>query len=164
MDNLRNYLVRDMLDAVQVACNDHAAINQAARDSINDPNDGGVYDYVYNAYTPTFYQRRYDNGGLADDRNLVTTHVVRGNDSVTMTFEDRTRENAGGSWITPDPAYYVSDLVEAGSYGNKWPFSQIWYSQQARPYLDNSLVDGSQNGQIIDSAIEDTVRNLRIGW
>lgn len=159
-NGLYNLTVQAIMNAIYGDCQDGGDINRAARDSINHYPDGGVYEYVYDVYDPTYYQRRYQNGGLADDGNLVTTNVTNGGNSVTLELEDRTREWPGGSSIIPDPAFYVSDLVEMGSYGDKWPFSQIWYTQQARPYLDQSLADESVSGGGIDRAITNTAATV----
>lgn len=152
--------VQAIMNAIYNDCHDSGDVNRAARDSINHYPDGGVYEYVYEAYDPTFYQRRYQGGGLADDSNLITTGVTNGMNAVNLEFEDRTREWPGGSTIIPDPAFYVSDLVELGTYGDKWKYSKIWYTQQPRAYLDQSLADGSVNGGIIDQAITDSAANV----
>ena len=152
--------VQAIMNAIYNDCFDGGDINHSARDSINHYPDGGVYEYVYDAYTPTVYQRRYQSGGLADDANLVTTGVTNGGNAVNLEFEERTREWPGGSNIIPDPAFYVSDLVEIGSYGDKWPYSDIWWTQQARPYLDQSLADESTPGGTIDNAITHTAATV----
>ena len=159
-NGLYNLTVQTIMNAIYGDSFDGGDINRAARDSINHYPDGGVYEYVYDAYDPTFYQRRYQNGGLADDRNLVTTNVTNGGNTVNLEFEERTREWPGGSNIIPDPAFYVSDLVEAGTYGNKWPYSQIWYMQLARPYLDQSLADECGAGGNIDQNITNTAATV----
>lgn len=150
--------LRAIINEVYHQSSDGGDINQAARDSINRYPNGGVYEYVYDVYTPKVYHRRYENGGLADDGNLVTVGTAATGNSVNITFEERTRENGDGV-IIPDPAFYVSDIVESGHYGPKWP-SLLYALQWARPYLDQSLVDESVNGGIIDQAITDSAANV----
>ena len=150
--------MRDVMRKLKEESQDHESINQAARDSIG----GGVYKYVYNVYTPISYHRRYEDGGLADDKNIETIKAVISGHSVNITFEDRTRENGDGA-IIPDPAFYVSDIVESGHYGPKWP-SPLYETQWPRPYLDEGLTDGSAAGQIIDIAIGDAVQGITVSW
>ena len=35
-----------------------------------------IDDKVYSNYTPTYYERRGENGGLSDDRNIVYDHTT----------------------------------------------------------------------------------------
>lgn len=150
--------MRELMRKLKAESQDHESINQAARDSIG----GGVYKYVYNVYTPTSYNRRYEDGGLADDNNIETIKAVISGHSVIITFEDRTPENGDGK-IIADPAFYVSDIVESGHYGPRWP-SPLYDTQWARPYLDNGLTDGAAPGQIIDLAIRDAANGVTFSW
>lgn len=162
MNGLYASMMQEMVAALQNECENHGDINQAAKDSIYEENVGGVYVYMYDLYDPVIYNRRYANQGLGDENNLETVSVTSTANSVTVLFNERTRENGSGV-INPDPAFYVSDIVESGTYGPKWR-SWLQENQVGRPYLEYSLQDGTRTGAVIDRAIEDTVRNLRINW
>lgn len=162
MDGLYSALMHGVTSALQRECADNGSINRAAKDSIYQPGSGGVYTYMYDLYDPTVYERRYDAGGLGDERNLETVGVSSSGNSVTIHFEEKTRENGPPGFI-PDPAFYVSDIVESGSYGPKWK-SILYYTQYARPYLEQSLTDGATGGNVIDRAIENAMANLQIRW
>lgn len=157
-NGLYNITLHAIMNEVYHQSFDGGDINDAARDSINRNPNGGVYEYVYDVYTPSSYNRRYESGGLADDGNLVTIGTTVFGNRVDVTFEDRTRENGDGK-IIPDPAFYVSDIVESGHYGARWP-SPLYYTQWARPYLDPGLADECVPGGIIDQAITDSAANV----
>lgn len=62
-----------------------------------------VSEIVYDAYEPTKYNRRFDNGGLADTRNMQITSVYLEGDAIKLTFENLTEGNDSmkGELITP---------------------------------------------------------------
>ena len=161
MGGLYPALMQRIMQVLTAESQDHASINQAARDSINKI---GVYHFVYPLFNPSRYNRRFSAGGIADDGNLYTT-TGSGGTTVTINFEDKTPENGDGL-IIPDPAHYVSDLVEEGAYGTRWPGMGFPWSRQppARPYMENSLQNGANPGGITDMAIEDAVRNITVSW
>lgn len=158
MGGLYPALMQKIMQVLTAESQDHASINQAARDSINKI---GVYKYVYPLFSPQLYVRRYSGGGLADDANLYTS-TGSGGTTVVINFEDQTPNNGSGV-IIPDPYNYVSDLVEGGSYGPKWP-GMPEGAPPARPYMENSLQDGANPGGITDMAIEDAVRDITVSW
>lgn len=158
MSGLFPALMRAIMNALTAESQDHASINQAARDSIKKT---GVYNYVYPLFSPVRYHRRYSGGGLADDGTLFTT-TGSGGTTVTINFEDKTPENGDGL-IIPDPAHYVSDLVEQGAYGTRWP-GMPDHGPGARPYMEQSLQAGANPGGITDQAIEAAVQNITVGW
>ena len=49
-----------------------------------------VIDIVYNAYSPTQYKRRGDDGGLSDTDNMIITSADMRNGKVLLTFENIT--------------------------------------------------------------------------
>lgn len=162
MNGLYASMMQEVVTALKNECENHGDINQAAKDSIYEDNIGGVYTYMYNLYNPRIYNRRYDNQGLGDENNLETVSVTSTANDVTVLFSEKTRENGSGV-INPDPAFYVSDIVETGTYGPKWR-SWLQEYQVPRPYLEYSLQDGVRTGAVIDRAIESAVRNLTINW
>lgn len=62
-----------------------------------------VYETVYDAYDPVEYNRRDDDGGLADPRNMQITKVYLEGDTIKITFENLTKGNDSmkGELITP---------------------------------------------------------------
>lgn len=77
---------------------------------------------VYDVFTPVWYKRRYDDGGIADPNNIVGT-ITRGNNSCEMFVQNITpakmyNESNGGKPYSDSPSAnsgYVAGIVESGS-------------------------------------------------
>lgn len=113
--------------------------------AVKDEMQTQIYDKVYAAYDPTQYERRYDNGGLADKSNmqesveagLMTLHVVNlttGNEEYADSEE----------W---DPGL-ITDIIEKG-VGYHWRHSRI-YSQQPypRPFINETEKEVIRDGTV----------------
>lgn len=155
MRNLGRDAIREMMTALGRQCHDGGSVNRACRESITNV---GVYRYVYNVGNPPdLYHRRYAGGGLADDDNLMTT-TTAGRNTVRIDIEDQTPSNGDGI-VNADPVFYLSDLIESGAHGRRWPDSD-WPG--AREYMEPSLRDGCSAGGRIDNAINAIFRNLNL--
>lgn len=110
----------------------------------------GVYKYVYAIGSPDLYNRRYNGGGLADPHNLFGSATQQPLGSI-IEIEDKTPENGDGV-VNADPLHYLSDLIESGGHGPRWPDSD-WPGP--RPYLEDSCNDGCMPGGEIDKAAKD---------
>lgn len=77
-----------------------------------------VYTEVYDYYQPSEYERRYDDGGLSDARNMAfTSHELKGNTFVSD-FENLTVGSDATVYDYPTDSmngYFISDLIENGS-------------------------------------------------
>ena len=153
MRDMGNRAIREMMAELRRQCADGASVNQACKDSITRV---GVYRYVYNVGNhPDLYHRRFDGGGLADENNLVT-RTRAGATTVSIEIEDQTPSNGDGV-VNADPVTYLSDIIESGAHGRRWPDSD-WPG--ARPYMEPSLQDGCSTGGRIDNAINAIFQNL----
>jgi len=64
---------------------------------------------VYSQYTPTQYSRSYDDGGLADEKNIETKMI----DDTTLRIENIRKDEESGRLVTP--------IVETGKgYYTEW--------------------------------------------
>lgn len=131
MNTIRQNVMKEIMRTVATASHDGGAVNQACKDAIV---DDGVWRLVYNVYVPDAYNRRYRGGGLADENNLLTT-TTASNTRVTIDIEDRTPSNGDGV-VESDPVFYLSDIIESGAHGRRWPDSD-WPG--ARPYMEESV-------------------------
>ena len=79
-----------------------------------------VYDIVYDAYSPTQYERRADKGGLSDVDNMVITSADMRNGKVLLSFEnitsgvdtlegkrldDTINDGIAGNWANPNGSW-----------------------------------------------------------
>ena len=150
-----NAILSEMMSELRDECRTGGSVNEACIESITET---GVYRYVYGIGSlPDLYNRRYDGGGLADKDNLEIT-TITGATSISIIVEDKTESNGDGV-INADPVTYLSDIIESGAHGRRWPDSD-WPG--ARPYMEPSLQDGCNQGGQINSAIEDLFRNMAL--
>src|SRR5690606_37531924 len=81
-----------------------------------------VEEVVYAAYSPESYERREDNGGLSDPRNMQITEVFVEGNGVKLTFENLTKGNDSLQ------GEYTADLIEYGEgfAGKHWNSVGEW--------------------------------------
>lgn len=155
MQNLGKDIMAQVIKELKKSASDGGSVNQACKDAIAKK---GVFKFVYNkGNPPDLYHRRYDGGGLADEDNLFTTTIASG-DTVTIDIEDRTPENGDGV-VDADPLFYLSDLIESGAHGKKWPDSD-WPG--ARPYMEESLRWQCSATGLITIALKAMIKNMNL--
>jgi len=97
---------------------------------------------VYDKYTPGGklpYIRRYEDGGLLDDSNIVTEMI---NDEI-LRIENITTDDF-------DKNRYLSKIIETG-IGYTWKDSDIYKKQPfPRPFMENTA-DELENGNARDA-------------
>lgn len=83
-----------------------------------------VVDVVYAAYDPESYERRGDDGGLSDIRNMQITEVYLEGNDIKLSFENLTK---GNDSLRGD---YLGDLIEFGEgyAGKHWNSIGEWSS------------------------------------
>ena len=89
------------------------AMHETVAPLVKELESKNVEKYVYNVYPePTEYERRGNDGGLADVRNMTEDVKIVGN-SVEMTVTNNTKSNPDflPYWKTPVP---IAPLVEYG--------------------------------------------------
>lgn len=80
---------------------------------LSDEMSQAVVDVVYAAYSPTVYDRRMDEGGLSDTRNMEIVDWGVRDGKAFLVFENLTQGNDGQSSV------YISDMIEQG-IKNMW--------------------------------------------
>lgn len=93
---------------------------------------------VYDVYQPKSYERRYDDGGLADEGNIKST--VKGN---TLIVENTTMSNEDYLPKKKKP-YKIAGSIE---YGTGYDY----YSPGERPFIESTREDLRQNKQHISA-------------
>lgn len=87
-----------------------------------------VVDVVYAAYTPEQYDRRMDDSGLSDVRNMVVSDYGIRDGNVFLTFENLTEgvDNMKGKFIGDMIEYGIKDLWNNpnGEWSEPRPFSE----------------------------------------
>lgn len=78
-----------------------------------------VVDVVYGHYTPKSYERRGDNDGLSDTRNMEITSVSIESGKIKLIFENLT-EGADSQYDV-----FITDMIEEGK-------SDMWNNQDGR--------------------------------
>ena len=121
-----------------------------------------VYDVVYGRYVPVEYERRRNEGGLSDVRNMHITKVEVKNGKVSILFENLTQ---GQAHYTPIYTYdtdsqhgkFITDVIEDG-YQN----TGDWYRQgkwsEARPFVQETISRIYQNPSYLIEAIKNAYR------
>ena len=127
-------------------------ITPAIAEEMKDIEQEVINEVVYNAYSPTYYERRYEKGGLSDKENMEHDIEETAN-GFTISVKNITKGNdeySGAEGYTND---YIADIIEEGqgygydldSYIGARPFTEI--SQNVIDYTDR-----------IDKIIENELR------
>jgi hypothetical protein len=98
---------------------------------------------VYDAYNPKRYERRYDDGGIVDEGNIVSK--VKGN---TLTVENITMSNKEYLPKGEKP-FKIAGVIEHGSGAGYGEYD--YYDPGARPFLEETRNDLIKNKQHIDA-------------
>jgi hypothetical protein len=101
-----------------------------------------VFKYVYDAYDPIEYERREDDGGLADTRNMFITNWGVRDGSVFLTFENLTQGQTNQSPIyghSQDSleGKYIGDTIEFGIKDNWYDSTGEW--AKPRPFAEETV-------------------------
>lgn len=108
-----------------------------------------VEDYVYAAYSPTSYNRRDINGGLADPENSMITGINVDNGKIHIIFENLTQGNDNLS------GEYIGDLIEFGEgYKDKHWDNPNGQWAKPRPFVENMISDIQDNPTYLINALK----------
>lgn len=119
-----------------------SAISVVAPAEMKDAMDKAITYTVYLAYTPTYYERRYDDDGLGDINNMEHDINIQGN-RITITLKNITK----GS--DDDRHGYIGDIIASGN-GYTWTRSEIYKSQQERDFYEETA-NILRQGKIMNS-------------
>lgn len=87
---------------------------------------------VYAKYEPTQYQRRYEKGGLLDERNMKHDLIVTEN-SVKIILINYTKGDDRGVYPNTQPYEYIDSIIVTGE-GYTWTDSGIAQSSMERDF------------------------------
>ena len=123
-------------------------------ETIKDVETEHIREDVYNTYTPTMYQRRYEDNGLIDGENMKEV-IKKEYNTISL---DITNDTLGN----PDPTVgYIDSIIESGE-GYKWKNSEIYQEQPyPRPFTENTYKDLEENKQHI-TALKEGLKQYNI--
>ena len=111
------------------------AMKETLSPAVKQMESDNVDEFVYSAYTPEVYERRMNEGGLSDVRNMVDTIEVNGN-SIELTVDNKTKSN-------PDfmPRYgnshEIASEVEFGYGYDYGGFGEAF--EEERPFIRETI-------------------------
>lgn len=98
-------------------------VNEVA-DTVKDNMTEAVHTSVYDAYSPQYYNRRMNNGGLSDTQNMEVTEIQNGISVHNATPLDNGRND-----------YSLDEIIVYG-LGNQ-PFERDFYAETADKLQEN---------------------------
>lgn len=98
-------------------------VNEVA-DTVKDNMTEAVHTSVYDAYSPQYYNRRMNNGGLSDTHNMEVTEIQNGISVHNAAPLDNGRND-----------YSLDDIIVYG-LGNQ-PFERDFYAETADKLQEN---------------------------
>lgn len=98
-------------------------VNEVA-DTVKDNMTEAVHTSVYDAYSPQYYNRRMNNGGLSDTHNMEVTEIKNGISVHNATPLDNGRND-----------YSLDEIIVYG-LGNQ-PFERDFYAETAERLQEN---------------------------
>lgn len=98
-------------------------VNEVA-DTVKDNMSEAVHTSVYDAYSPQYYNRRMNNGGLSDTHNIEVTEIQNGISVHNATPLDNGRND-----------YSLDEIIVYG-LGNQ-PFERDFYTETADKLQEN---------------------------
>lgn len=98
-------------------------VNEVA-DTVKDNMTEAVHTSVYDAYSPQYYNRRMNNGGLSDTHNMEVTEIKNGISVHNATPLDNGRND-----------YNLDEIIVYG-LGNQ-PFERDFYAETAERLQEN---------------------------
>lgn len=98
-------------------------VNEVA-DTVKDNMTEAVHTSVYDAYSPQYYKRRMNNGGLSDTQNMEVTEIQNGISVHNAAPLDNGRND-----------YNLDEIIVYG-LGNQ-PFERDFYAETAERLQEN---------------------------
>ena len=128
---------------------DKTLISKVA-DTIREAEHKNIDETVYDAYDPHVYQRRGDNGGIGDMRNMKAELVEDG--KLIVTNETKPNDNYNHSMPSSAP---LAEVIEFGhgynGYQYDYPPSNETPCGQPRPFIKNTYEELKNTGNHVDA-------------
>lgn len=109
-----------------------------------------VIDVVYAHYEPEVYERRMDEGGLSDIRNMSVVDFGITNKSAFLIFENLAEGNDNQA------GKYITDMIEEG-IESMWNNPDGAWSEP-RPFVEETIRRLKENPQELVNAIKNEFR------
>lgn len=112
-----------------------------------------VQEVVYDAYEPTYYQRREEDGGLKDPRNYSMKVFLDRNGTVCVFIKNLTR-GVG-------KAYYIDEGIVTGKNFYDWERSKAYklansggFSRDFYTYMEYTVVNDNELKKLINRGMK----------
>jgi len=106
----------------------------------------------YNMFTPKFYERRMDDGGLSDINNMRTITPKINNHSVSMTIKNETAGNPDYN-ESQTPTKNLAGIFYSGQ-GYNYHGVMSKYYERPRPANEDAIEELQRNKRHISALIE----------
>jgi hypothetical protein len=128
-----------------------SALNKEVAKTVKEEMSQVIKDETYTAYEPASYERREDDGGLSDIRNMTTTTV----DNTTISIKNETKGNADYAYARDGyDSGNIDEIIASGS-GYKWITSKIFRLQPfPRDFYAGTVARLNQNNTHIAAMAE----------
>ena len=117
------------------------ALDTEVADTVKEVMTDHIIQDVYDAYEPTAYQRRYDDGGLLDPDNIIATLGNNGEmlvQNITLGSEYYYIPSIKRSFRSANADKFISPIIE---YGIDYDVVDVF----PRPFIQNTHDDLAQN-------------------
>lgn len=131
---LQNVVAKEMARSADVERIVAEAISQA------------VVDVVYGSYQPNQYDRRMDEDGLSDPRNIMMTDFFVDSGNVSIIYENLTEGNDSMS------GKFIADTIVEGIQGNWNNPNGVW--SEPRDFMSEAIESLRQNPSELITAIK----------
>lgn len=108
-----------------------------------------IIDVVYAHYEPEVYERRMDEGGLSDIRNMSVVDWGITNKSAFLIFENLAEGNDNQA------GRYITDMIEE-EIESMWSKTGAW--SEPRPFVEETVRRLKENPQELVEAIKNEFR------
>lgn len=150
LTELQRYLEENIYNVMEIDTRVEDVLREAMRDAVL----GTVY--TSHVHTPEYYERREDDGGLSDTRNMSITNVEIVGTKVKITFENLTEgyDNLKGQ--------YTADLIEFGEGhdGKHWGNSEGDWANP-RPFVSDAINNLKSNPDELINAMKRNFKMMR---
>lgn len=127
-DTMEAYLQKNITQILARNANIERIIAEAISQS--------VIDVVYAAYSPEYYERRMDDDGLSDVRNVVMSDFGFKDGRIFVAFENIAQGNDSMK------GQFISETIENGIESN-WRKAGEW--SEPRPFMKETAIRLNQN-------------------
>ena len=117
------------------------ALDEDVADTVKEVMTDHIIQDVYDAYEPTAYQRRYDDGGLLDPDNIIATLGNNGEmlvQNITLGSEYYYIPSIKRSFRSANVDNFIAPIIE---YGKGYDVVDIF----PRPFIQNTHDDLEEN-------------------